>query len=202
MSTPQTLNHTDRPAAATPQASAKTQRKVLATMAKRTFCTLATTSPAQRAHSAGVVYEWADDALWVHTVRTSRKGRNIEANPQVGVSIPFRRLPVGPPFTIHFQARATIMPMDAHEVQTLIADDRLQAIAGHGALDMTDGCFVKIVPHGAIHSYGPGARLIDLIRDPLNHGAASFRLDTGRPPTPPSETIREDPQMTSRKTGP
>lgn len=177
MSTTHTLTHTDRPAAQTPQASPKTQRRVLATIAKRTFCTLATTSPAQRAHSAGVVYVWVDGALWIHTVRTSRKGRNIDANPHVGVSIPFRRLPVGPPFTIHFQARATVVPMDAPEVQTLIEAGRLKAIAGHGALDMTDGCFVKIVPTGMIHSYGPGARLINLIRDPLNNGAASFRLD-------------------------
>lgn len=177
MSTTQTSIHTDRPAAGTPPASAKTRRTVLATMAKRTFCTLASTSPAQRAHSAGVVYVWADGAMWIHTIRTGRKGRNIDANPHVGVSIPFRRLPVGPPFTIHFQARATIVAMDDPEVRTLIDAGRLQTIAGHGALDMVDGCFVKVVPTGTIHSYGPGARLVDLIRDPLNNGAASFHLD-------------------------
>ncbi len=42
---------------------------------------------------------------------------------------------------------------------------------------MPDGVFVKIEPTGKIHSYGPGARAIDLIRDPLNHGAASFQLE-------------------------
>ena len=51
----------------------------------------------------------------------------------------------------------------------------LDAISGHGALDMADGCFIAIRPTGSIHSYGPGARMIDLIRDPLNSGA--HRID-------------------------
>jgi len=178
--------HTTSPGPTTTDAgpatlSAKTRRKVLAAIANNSFCTLATTSPANRAHNAGVVYVAVDGTLWVHMRRTSRKARNIAANPHVGVCIPYRRLPAGPPFTVHFQARAALVPMDAPEVRPLLERGALKAIAGHGALDMTDACFVTITPNAAIHSYGPDAKVLDLIRDPLNNGAASFRLDDVAP---------------------
>lgn len=165
---------TDNPTS-TPDAKLRTA--ILRTMAKKTFCTLATTSPAGRSHSAGVVYDWVDGTLWVHSSRSSRKARSIAVNPHVGICIPFRRLPVGPPFTIHFQATAELVAMDDPRIRRLLDAGELGGIAGHGALDMPDGCFVAIRPTGSIHSYGPGARIIDLIRDPLNTGASSFRLD-------------------------
>lgn len=164
-----------------PLAPPELQAKIRKTMAAKTFCTLATTSPAGRAHSAGVIYESVDGTLWVHVSRNSRKARSIAANPYVGVCIPYRRLPVGPPFTIHFQATAEIVAMDDPSVTRLLDADRLGSISGHGALEMVDGCFIAIRPHGMIHSYGPGARIIDLIRDPLNSGARSFPVsDAGR----------------------
>ncbi len=166
--TPAADSFTDDPAHA---------RRILRTIAKRSFMTLATVSPAGRPHSAGVVYDAVGTSLWFHTMTTSRKARNIASNPYVGVTIPFRRLPAGPPFTIHFQAEAELVALDDPAVTSLIAGGELEAISGHGALEMSDAAFVRVVPTGAIHSYGPGARAIDLIRDPLNHGAASFRLD-------------------------
>lgn len=177
-----TSNHdTTTPGSRTPEAStpetAALRAKVLATMAKKSFCTVATTSPAGRSHSAGVVYDWVDGTLWVHASGSSRKARSIAANPHVGICIPFRRLPVGPPFTIHFQATAELVAMDDPRIRRLLDAGELGGIAGHGALDMPDGCFIAIRPTGRIHSYGPGARIIDLIRDPLNSGAASFEFD-------------------------
>lgn len=163
--------------AASPTASPALRDKILRTIERKSFCTLATTSPAGRSHSAGVVYDAVDGTLWIHTMAGSRKARSIAANPEVGVCIPFRRLPVGPPFTIHFQATAEIAAMDDPEVRRLLDAGELGSISGHGALDMPDGCFVAIRPKGTIHSYGLGARTIDLIRDPLNTGARSFRLD-------------------------
>lgn len=163
-------------------ASPKLRAKILRTMATKTFCTLATTSPAGRSHSAGVVYQSVDGTLWVHASANSRKARSIVTNPNVGVCIPYRRLPVGPPFTIHFQATATIVAMDDPRVRQLLGAGELATIAGHGALEMIDGCFIAIQPTGTIHSYGPGARLIDLIRDPLNNGASSFPVDDRRSP--------------------
>lgn len=146
-------------------------------LSKRSFCTLATSSPAGNPHVAGVVYEWVDDSLWIHSMASSRKARSIAANGRAAVTVPFRRLPAGPPFTIHFQADAQLVPMDAPEATKLINAGKLGTIAGHGALEEPDGCFVKITPTGTIHSYGPGASVIGLIRDPLNNGAGSFRIE-------------------------
>lgn len=146
-------------------------------LSKRTFCTLATSSPAGNPHVAGVVYEWADGALWIHSMASSRKARSIATNGRAAVTVPFRRLPAGPPFTIHFQADARIVAMDDTEVTKLIESGKLSAIAGHGALEEPDGCFVKVTPTGTIHSYGPGASIIGLVRDPLNNGAGSFHID-------------------------
>lgn len=153
-----------------------TTTQVLKKLAKKSFCTLATTSPAGHAHSAGVVYEWADDSLWIHVSRTSRKARNIAAAGNAGVCVPFRRLPVGPPFTIHFQAEAELVEMDAPEIRELLAAGSLRSISGHGALDMADGCFVRLTPRRRIHTFGLGVKTLDLIRDPIGSGARSFDL--------------------------
>ncbi len=149
-------------------------RSVLKTITKRTFCTIATSSAEQNSHSAGVVYTHADGALWVHTLRSSRKARNIAIHDRIGVCIPFRRMPFGPPYTIHFQATAELISMHDPALTSLVQAGKLKGITGHGELDMADGCFVKIQPRGTIHSFGPGARIIDLIRDPLNSGGSSF----------------------------
>lgn len=159
----------------------KHRQRVMRVLAKKSFCTLATSSPKGNPHVAGVVYEWVGDSMWIHTMTTSRKARSIVSNGRAAVTVPFRRLPAGPPFTIHFQADAELVPMDDPEATALIAIGALSAIAGHGALDEPDGCFVRITPTGIIHSYGPGASIIGLVRDPLNNGAASFHVDEIRP---------------------
>lgn len=148
-------------------------RRIARAIARTTFCTLATVSPAGNPHSAGVVYAWAAGSMWIHTMRSSRKGRNIAHQPRVAVTVPFRRLPAGPPFTLHFQARAELVALDDQTVRPLLDSGKLKPIAGHGALDEPDAVFVRVVPSGTIHSYGPGARAIDLIRDPLHSGAGA-----------------------------
>lgn len=161
---------------AAPQADADVRRKVLRFLASCDFCTLSTVSPAGHPHAAGVVYAHADGALWFSTLRSSRKARNIDSNGRVGVCVPFRRLPVGPPFTIHFQAQADLLSADDPEVRRLTDRGALKSITSHGELDLPDGCFVRVRPTGTIHSFGPGAGLLDLIRDPIGSGARSFRL--------------------------
>ena len=69
---------------------------------------------------AGVLYDEADGALWVHTMRASRKARSIAANPHVAVVIPFRKLPAGPPYTVQFQATADLVEMDDPRVADLL----------------------------------------------------------------------------------
>ncbi len=148
-------------------------RRIAKIVARRSFCVLATTSAAGRSHAAGVVYDWADGALYVHTMRSSRKARNVAANSRVGIVIPARRLPVGPPFTVQFQADATVVAMNDPEIETLVAGRRLRRTSGHGALDEPDGCFLRITPGPTIHTYGIGVPVIAVAKDPLHSGARS-----------------------------
>ena len=168
---------TDTPAGATDEAARKQLRKVRKVIASKTFATLATTSPAGRPHVSGVLYDEVGGALWVHTMRSSRKARSIAANPHVAVTIPFRKLPVGPPYTVQFQATAELVDMDEPEVVDLVAAGALETVSAHGALDEPDGVFVRITPGRTVHSYGLGANPIDLMRDPLHTGARTVHLD-------------------------
>ena len=58
-----------------------------------TFCTLAT-STGEQPHVVGVLYVAVGGVLYVSTHRTSKKARNVEANPRVAVCIPIRRYPM------------------------------------------------------------------------------------------------------------
>ncbi|HEX6416913.1 MAG TPA: pyridoxamine 5'-phosphate oxidase family protein [Acidimicrobiales bacterium] len=150
--------------------------KVARAIAKRSFCTLATTSPSGRPHAAGILYAVADGALYVSTLRTSRKARNIAENPRVGVVIPVRRLPVGPPSSVQFQAVAEILGVDDPGVRRLAGAGRLKAITGHGELELPDGCVVRITPPRRVLTYGLGMSLRRLVRDPLD-AAGAVELD-------------------------
>jgi nitroimidazol reductase NimA-like FMN-containing flavoprotein (pyridoxamine 5'-phosphate oxidase superfamily) len=138
------------------------------TIARRSFCTLATSSPRHQPHSAGVLYEAVDLNLYFGTVRSSRKGRNIEANPLVGICIPVRRLPVGPPSSVHFAGRAELLAADDPEITQLLAAGRLRSITGHGELDLPGMTFVRVTPLGRINTYGLGMSLVKLMRNPLD----------------------------------
>jgi len=152
-------------------------RKVQKAIAGSSFATLATVSEAGRPHVAGVVYEATQDAIWVHTMRSSRKARNVAVSPFAAVCIPLRKLPAGPPYTIHFQAAAELVAMDAEPAVRLIEAGQLSGISGHGALEEPDGVLLRLTPRGAVHSYGLGTNPIELIRDPLHSGARSVDLD-------------------------
>jgi general stress protein 26 len=143
-------------------------RRVMDLVRKRSFCTLATSSAAQRPHVAGVLYAAVDGRLYVNTVRGSRKARNIAENPNVAVCIPVRRLPVGPPSTVQFQATAEVLAIDDPEIVRLLDAGKLKAITSHGELDVPDDCFVRITPVGRIATYGIGMPLHKLMRDPMN----------------------------------
>jgi hypothetical protein len=148
-------------------------RRIARALRRKTFATLATVSPKGRSHSAGVVYDFVDGTLWIHTMRDSRKGRNIAHNRHVGVSVPYRRLPVGPPYTLHFQGLAELVPLDDPTAIAHHEAGRLGSISGHGAMTMDGACFVRIHPTGTIHSFGAGVPILDLIRNPIETGARS-----------------------------
>lgn len=144
--------------------------QVVRAVARRSFCTLATASPTNRPHVAGVLCVADGTTLYVSTRRTSRKARNIADNPRVFVCIPVRRLPVGPPSSVQFAATADLLAPTDPDIARLVGAGRLKAITGHGELDLPDGCFIRVTPDGRLHTYGLGLPLRRLIRDPLNAG--------------------------------
>jgi general stress protein 26 len=152
--------------------------QVLKAISRRSFCTLATSSAANRPHVAGVVYAVHEGALYVSTRRTSRKARNVAGNPHVSVCIPVRRIPVGPPSTVQLSATAEILAPDDPHIARLLEAGRLASITRHGELDLPDGCFLRITPTGTLQTYGLGLPLVALIRHPLEAGG---RVDLQHP---------------------
>lgn len=141
--------------------------KVLRTIAKRSFCVLATASPAGRPHAVSVLYAAIDTTLWVHTFRDTKKARNLAANPEAAVCIPVRRLPVGPAMAVQFTAGAELVDHDDPAVVPLIESGRLKKILVEGALDDPRGVFLRLIPHGRVGTYGIGLPLLRVLRDPL-----------------------------------
>jgi hypothetical protein len=143
---------------------------VIKALTKRSYAVLGTVSPAGHPHAAGVLYQAVGTTLYTSTLLSSRKARNIAANPRVGVTIPVRRLPVGPPSAIQFQGTASIVPLDDPELRRLADGGQLDAVTGHGELEMENGCFLRIEPTRRLHTFGLGMSLLAFIKDPLNAG--------------------------------
>ena len=146
------------------------EQDVIRALDRRSFCMLASVSAANRPHVAGVLYAAVDATLYVSTSLASRKARNIADNPHVGVCVPIRRLPIGPPSSLQFQATAAVLALDDPEVLRLVDAGKLKAITGHGELELPGGCFLRITPGRRITTYGLGMSIRQLLKDPL--GAA------------------------------
>ncbi len=158
------------------QAPTERQLKLIRrAIARSSYCTLATSSAGNRPLVAGVLYAVVDQVLYVSTLSSSVKARNISENGRVALCIPVRRYPVGPPFSVQFQGRAEIHSLENPEISELVEGGRLKRITSHGELDAADSCMVKIVPGPRIATYGLGVSLRELLRDPI-HASRSFRV--------------------------
>ena len=151
---------------------------VSAAIARRSVATLATVSPAGRPHVAGVLYEQIGSDLVISTLRTSRKARNVAAGGRVGVCIPIRRVPFGPPSTVQFQADAEVLDVDDPFITAAIAGGHLTSITGHGELVLPDSCFVRLTIPQRVLTYGLGMSLWSLIRNPLDAGGVAILGET------------------------
>lgn len=110
--------------------------------------------------------------FYVSTLKGSRKALNIEANPKVAVTIPIRRVPVGPPSTVQFRAMAEVLDLDSPEILELAGAGRIEEITGHGELDLDGGCFIRVTPADRWNTYGLGMSVIELARNPMSAGGA------------------------------
>lgn len=143
---------------------------VFTALAKQSFAMLATTSQADRPHAAGVVFAQANGCLYINTLRTSRKARNVAANPCVAMCIPTRRIPVGPPSTVHFQGTAELLSVDDPEIVQLLESGELKSITGHGELELPGSCFVRISFGRRLLTHGLGMSIRSFATDPLRAG--------------------------------
>jgi hypothetical protein len=117
----------------------------------------------------------AGDSLYLSTLRSSRKARNMAANPHVGVTIPVRRVPIGgPPSAVMFQSTAEILGQEDPRVLELAKGGDITGITSHGELHVADGVFIKIELPSRVLTYGLGMSLLSLIRDPLNAGGVAL----------------------------
>jgi hypothetical protein len=158
--------------------------KVRRAIERRSVATMATVSRAGRPHAATVLYEHVDDALFVSTHRTSRKARNVADNGAAAVAIAVRRLPVGPPASIQFQASAAVLANDDPVVVRLAEAGRLEKITAHGELELDGGCFLRVeLPDRAV-TYALGMSLWHVLRHPLD-AAGEVDLRAGRPSNEP-----------------
>jgi hypothetical protein len=144
------------------------QRKIIRReLRKRSFCVLATASAANRPLAVGVLYAAVDRTLYIATLGGSVKARNVRENPRVALSIPVRRVPFAPPFSIQFQGTAELRAPDDPELARLLAAGALERITSHGELDPPDACFIRVTPGPRVATYGLGVSLRAIIRDPI-----------------------------------
>ena len=146
------------------------QRAASRALASHSFCTLATSSARNRPHVVGVIYVAVEGRLYIHTLETSRKARNIRDNPHVGVCIPVRRIPLAPPFCLQFQAAAEVLAVDDPEILALLAErpSKMKAITAHGALAVPGACFIRVTPGRRVSTFGLGLPLRTILRDPFH----------------------------------
>jgi len=157
------------------RAERRRRRQVQRAIRRGSFCTLATTSQANRPHVVGVLYAWVDGLLYVSTLESSVKARNVRDNGRVAACIPVRRFPVGPPFNVAFQGEAELCPRADPRIATLLERKRLKSITSHGELDDPESGFLIITPGRRVASYGLGVPLVQLLRDPI-HAARSWEV--------------------------
>jgi nitroimidazol reductase NimA-like FMN-containing flavoprotein (pyridoxamine 5'-phosphate oxidase superfamily) len=147
------------------------QRKIVQrAIARGSFCTLATSSARNRPHVAGVLYAEAEGSLYISTLESSVKARNVRENSRVAVCIPVRKFPFGPPYLVHFQGTAEVLSTDDPHIAALVRAGHLKAVTSHGELDLPGSCFIRITPSRRVSTHGLGVPLLQVIRDPISAG--------------------------------
>lgn len=139
-----------------------------ATIARRSFCTLATASAANVPHVVGVRYAVVDAALYVTMFQDSIKARNIRGNSRVAVCIPARKLPMFPPFAVQFQARADLLANDDPQIVALYEAGHFKRIVSAGDFAHPQTCFARIPLPRRVSTYGIGVPLLQIVRDPTS----------------------------------
>jgi len=160
---------------------------------RRSVATLATASAAGRPHAATILYQCADDALYVSTHRESRKARNVAARGAAAVTITVRRLPIGPPASIQFQTSAAVLATDDPDIVRLATAGRLDAITAHGELEIPGSCILRLPLPGRVVTYALGMSLWQAFRHPLDAAGVAHLDHAADAEHGPPAVSRRDP---------
>jgi hypothetical protein len=143
---------------------------------RRTFSTLSTLTEQGRPHATGVVYAVSPAGeplhLYVTTRTTTRKVRNVRANPDVAfvVPVPRRLAPGFPPRAIQFQGTASVVAgSDEGAIRAFSSSWFLRRILTAERRIVVQGgelCFLRVRPDSTVFTYGMGMSLFENVRRP------------------------------------
>lgn len=134
-------------------------------LAKASFATLATASASNRPHVVGIRYALIDDQLYIVVHDHSVKVRNIRQNPNVAISIPIRKVPFFPPYSIQFQGTAEIVSLDDPNIRQLVEDNEFRRISTRKDLEKPGQVVIRVTPGKRVSTYGFGFTPLQIIRD-------------------------------------
>lgn len=146
---------------------------------RKTFGILTTVDKAGAPHSTGILYGVAPPtspfALYVLTLERYIKIRNVRANPQASLVVPFphRVLSFIPAPCVTFRGVAEVVPFDdadgrwAFEQQRILRDNAAW-------LADAEPVFLKLTPEPTVLCHGLGIGLMRMRRD---HTAGGYRVE-------------------------
>ena len=143
-----------------------------AQLRRKTFGVLSTISRDGSSQTTGILYAVSPPGaafrLYLITVRSYLKARNIARNPQISFLVPYPHalLPFVPASCISFSATAEILPPDDLEGREAFTANRILRMNLAEANAMADGIFLRIRPKRSVHCYGIGFGLMTIARNP------------------------------------
>lgn len=134
-------------------------------LAKASFATIATTSASNRPHVVGIRYALIDDRCYIVVHEQSIKVRNIRQNPHVAISVPIRKVPFFPPYSIQFQGTAEIVSLEDPHIRRLIEENAFKRISTRKDLEKPGQVVIRVTPGKRLSTYGFGFSPLQIIRD-------------------------------------
>jgi hypothetical protein len=145
---------------------------------KKTFGVFTTVDPKGRPHSTGILYgvspPSAPLAMYMLTMPHYIKVRNVEANPQTTLVVPFPHRILGfvPANCVTFRGHTEVVPLsDEHGrwafARRRILRDNMKWLEG------SDAVFPKLTPDPKVNCYGLGISLREIRR---NHTAGGYSV--------------------------
>jgi hypothetical protein len=143
-----------------------------AQLRRKTFGVLSTISPSGSLQTTGILYAvsapGAPFRLYLVTVESYLKARNVSRNPEVSFLVPYPHhlLPFVPASCISFSGRAELVSMDDSEGREAFGANRMLRMNLEEADSMQDPVFIRIRPKRSMHCYGIGIPVMTIARNP------------------------------------